>query len=106
MRLAAGAKDAVEIGGDQPQRAVTAARQLQQRGVGVGGALAAQLRLQRLRQGLADGQALPGQTPLQQVQRGVELVAFVGFVFDGVARGADEAVDPSTNPLKPGSPAG
>jgi hypothetical protein len=68
-------ENAVEIGGDQPQRAFTVARQLQQGGVGVGRTLEAQIGLQRGLQGLAYRQTLSGQASLQQVQHGIELAA-------------------------------
>ena len=72
--------------------------------MGVGGAFAAELRQQRFGQGLADRQSLPGQAPLQQVQRGVELVAFVGFLFDGIGCGADEGVDRVHQTFEPRQP--
>ena len=39
----------------------------------IGSTLAVQLRFQCFRELTADGEALPGQAPLQQVERGVEL---------------------------------
>ena len=88
-------ENAVEIGGDKSQRTFTIARQLQQCGVRVGCPLATQVGLQCLCQCLTHCQSLslPGQTPLQQIQRGVELAARIGILFDGVRRGAEKAID-------------
>ena len=57
-------KNAVEVGGDQPQRAITIARQTQQRGMRVGSALAAQLGFQRVSQRAPYCKALARQAPL------------------------------------------
>ena len=93
-------KDAVEVGGDQPQRALTAARQPQQRRLRIGGTLAAQLGLQCLRQRATDGQALPRQAPLQQVERGVELPAVEGLALDVRECRAVQPVDLLHQPLE------
>lgn len=76
-------KHAVEVGGDEADGTLTATGQLQQGGVCVSGALAAPLGLKDLRERLAHGNTLPWQPPLQQIQRGIELSARVGLLFDG-----------------------
>ncbi len=75
-------KHAVVVGGDQPQRALTAARQPQQRRLRISGTFAAQLGFQRLRQRAAHSQALPRQASFQEVERGVELPTLEGLALD------------------------
>ena len=77
----------------RPQRALAATSQTQQRSLRIGGAPAAELRLQGLCQCATDGQTLARQASLQQVECGVELPTVKGLALDVGECSAVQPVD-------------
>ncbi|SRR6266568_6252617 len=56
-------------------------------------AFATPLGLQDFRKFLTDGNTLSGQAALQQIQRGIKLIALVGFLFNCRTCCPDETID-------------